>query len=198
MTEVFVSSDHHLFHSNIIKYCNRPFRGVDEMHLFMIEEWNSVIKPEDIVIHLGDYMCGGTFEQIKEITEQLNGYKILIMGNHDRKSRSWFRDVGFNRVFKHRWTMGMYCFSHRPQDAEYLTENGVRYNLHGHSHKHNYGDPYYNFGVDVVGYRPKKVKTNLCREELMNGEGKSIRDPYIDYKHGQLREYKTVSNADCD
>lgn len=176
-TKINLTSDSHLFHHNILKYCNRPFASVYDMHQHIIAEWNSVVQPDEIVIHLGDYICGGTFEQVKEITDQLNGYKILIMGNHDRKSKGWFRDVGFNRVFKHRWNMGMYCFSHRPQEATYLTENKIRYNLHGHSHKYDYGDPFYNFGVDVVGYKPKKVVVNISKEELMNGKGGYITHP---------------------
>ena len=189
MVEVYVTSDHHLYHKNIIEYCNRPFPNVDAMHEFSIDEWNSVVTPNAIVIHLGDYICGGSKEQIKEITQRLNGTKILITGNHDRKGKQWFKDVGFTRVFKHRWSMGMYCFSHRPQSAEYLEENGIRYNLHGHSHKHDYGDPFFNFGVDVVGYKPKKVKVNLTEEDILYGEGRCISDPLIDYKHGQLRQY---------
>jgi len=169
MAEVFCCSDHHMFHTNIIKYCNRPFVDTDEMHKFSIEEWNSVVTPDDIVIHLGDYICGGTKEQVTEITQQLNGTKILITGNHDRKGKQWFIDAGFTRVFKHRWIMGMYCFSHRVQDADYLHDHNIRYNLHGHSHNHDYGDPFYNFGVDVVGYKPIKVKLNLTREDLLNG-----------------------------
>lgn len=187
MVDAYITSDHHLFHANIIKYCNRPFVDVDEMHIHMIEQWNSVVTPDDIVIHLGDYVCGGTKEQIKGITDQLNGTKILILGNHDRHGKQWFKDVGFTRVFKHRWSIGMYCFSHRVQDADYLTETSTRYNLHGHSHKYDYGDPFYNFGVDVVGYVPKRVKLNLTREDLLNGEGRCERDSLINYKHGQLR-----------
>lgn len=168
-TKVAVTSDSHLYHNNIIEYCDRPFDTIDEMHDRIIKDWNSVVMPDDIIIHLGDYVCGGSFDQIKEITDQLNGYKILIMGNHDRRSKTWFKNVGFDRIFKYRWSIGMYCFSHAPQTHLYLNSKNVRYNLHGHSHKHNYGDPYYNFGVDVVGYKPKKVTLNITKEDLMNG-----------------------------
>jgi calcineurin-like phosphoesterase family protein len=157
------------------------------MHEHMIQEWNAAVSDDDIVIHLGDYICGGTKEQVKAITEQLKGIKILITGNHDRKGKGFFMDCGFERVFKHRWIVGMYCFSHRPQEAQWLLDNEVRYNMHGHSHKWQYGDPFYNFGVDVVGYKPKAVKLNLTREDLLNGEGRCISDPYINYKHGKLR-----------
>lgn len=169
MISPYVTSDHHLYHTNIIRYCNRPFDNVDDMHTLMIREWNSVVTPDDIVIHLGDYICGGQKDRVREITQQLNGTKILITGNHDRKGKQWFMDVGFTRVFKDRWVVGQYCFSHRPQDADYLTEMKCTHNLHGHSHTHHYGHPYYNFAVDVVGYVPKRVKMNLTREELLNG-----------------------------
>ncbi len=176
MIDVFCCSDHHLYHHAIIKYCNRPFKNVDEMHQFIIKEWNSVVFPDDIVIHLGDYVCGGTKEEIKSITDQLNGIKILILGNHDRHSVQWFKDIGFTRVFKNRWSTGIYCFSHRAQDADYLIQTGVRYNFHGHSHKHDYGDPYTNFSVDVCGYKPKKVRLDLTKEDLLYNKGISSCD----------------------
>jgi len=164
---IFVTSDHHFFHNNIIKYCNRPFVSVQKMHEFMIDEWNSVVQKDSIVIHLGDFICGGSLEEVKEITDRLNGYKILIQGNHDRRGISWFKEVGFDRVFKRRWNLGQYCFSHDFQRPEYLAYNKISYNLHGHSHKHDYGHPWYNFCVDVVGYKPKKVKTNLKRSDFL-------------------------------
>ena len=40
MSKVFVCSDSHFYHENIIKYCNRPYSSVDEMNADMIEKWN--------------------------------------------------------------------------------------------------------------------------------------------------------------
>lgn len=169
MVEPFVSSDHHFFHKNIIEYCSRPFTGLDHMHQFMIDEWNSVVTDDDIIIHLGDFICGGTFDAVKEVVDQLNGYKILVIGNHDSKGKQWLKNVGFDQVYRSKFCIGMYCFSHRVQHADFLKANESRYNLHGHSHKHDYGDPYFNFGVDVVGYKPKKVKMDVTREDLLQG-----------------------------
>jgi calcineurin-like phosphoesterase family protein len=181
MIETYVGSDHHFFHKNIIEYCNRPFVELGQMHHFMIEEWNSVVTPEDIYIHLGDFICGGSREEVMEVVSQLNGYKILVLGNHDRHGKQWFLDVGFDQVYKSKFCMGMYCFSHRVQHADFLDANGSRYNLHGHSHKHDYGDPYFNFGVDVVGYKPKKVKFDIEREDLLQGNvNNMVYPPIID------------------
>ena len=180
MISVKLTSDQHLFHANIIKYCHRPFETIEEMHEHIVKEWNDSVTPDDIVIHLGDYICGGSFEDVKGITDQLNGTKILVTGNHDRKGKQWFKNIGFERVFKHKVVMGMYCFSHRPQEAQWLLDNDIRYNMHGHTHRWQYGDPYYNFCVDVVGYKPKAVKIDLTREEILHGEGRCINNKNID------------------
>ena len=48
---------------------------------WIIKNWNSVVKPNDIIIHLGDLAWKGH----REIIPRLNGIKILILGNHDKK-----------------------------------------------------------------------------------------------------------------
>ena len=51
-------SDTHFDHANIIKYCNRPFKDVDEMNNTIWQNWNSVVDADDIVYHLGDFALG--------------------------------------------------------------------------------------------------------------------------------------------
>ena len=81
---IFFTSDTHFGHTNIMKYCKRPFETVEEMDQTIIDNWNSVVRPEDIVFHLGDFgFCGSL--RLREIVDQLNGKIYLITGNHDRK-----------------------------------------------------------------------------------------------------------------
>lgn len=80
MTTFFVS-DTHFGHKNIIKYCNRPWNNVQEMNAGLIERWNSVVKSDDEVWHLGDFCMGGT--KPKDWLPRLNGTVNLIRGNHD-------------------------------------------------------------------------------------------------------------------
>lgn len=83
--KIFFVSDTHWWHTNIIKYCNRPFDTVEEMNEKLISNWNSVVNKEDTVFHLGDFaFCGPT--KAKVILEQLNGNIILVKGNHDYDS----------------------------------------------------------------------------------------------------------------
>ena len=52
MSQLFFTSDHHFGHANIIKFCNRPFKDVQEMNETLIERWNKKVKPKDHVYHL--------------------------------------------------------------------------------------------------------------------------------------------------
>ena len=84
VNKIWFSSDHHFFHNNIIKYCNRPFETVEEMNEALVKNWNSVVGPDDHVYHLGDF-CFGNVEKWNWCLEpgRLNGHIHLILGNHD-------------------------------------------------------------------------------------------------------------------
>lgn len=55
---IYFIADTHFNHTNIIKYCKRPFKDANEMNEYIIEKWNSVVKDDDIVYHLGDVGFG--------------------------------------------------------------------------------------------------------------------------------------------
>ena len=97
---IYFIADTHFNHENIIKYCNRPFKNTEEMNEYIIKKWNSVVKSEDIVYHLGD-VGFGTIDELKKLLAKLNGTKILVMGNHDvrRSSKAW-QEIGFSEVYK--------------------------------------------------------------------------------------------------
>lgn len=128
----WVIGDTHFDHSNIIGYCNRPFETVDEMNMTMIDNWNSVVSPEDIVYHLGDFSFGkGSRENIATIREMLNGHVFLIKGNHDRQTKSWYNRAGFDFVVGGEYWHyePTVILSHRP----YPTRKPM-INIHAHTH----------------------------------------------------------------
>lgn len=88
MGKIFITSDLHLGHQNIIKYepLSRPFATVEEMDDAIVERWNSKVGPHDTVYVLGD-LCMGMRDKVKERVSRLNGHIILVRGNHDDKNR---------------------------------------------------------------------------------------------------------------
>lgn len=94
--DTWFTSDPHYGHKKVIEYCARPYADIVEMERSMIENHNAVVKPFDKVYYLGDvFFCG--MVHAKEILAKLNGYKILIRGNHDRDAKKML-ELGFNEV----------------------------------------------------------------------------------------------------
>lgn len=97
MGNIFFTSDHHFGHTNIIRFCNRPFESVEEMDRELIRRWNEKIQKGDDVYHLGDLALNSA-EAFSEIMDQLNGNIHLIVGNHDatalnkRKRFAWVKE----------------------------------------------------------------------------------------------------------
>ena len=78
-------SDLHIDHNNIIKYSNRPFKGIQEMQESFIYNWNSVVAEGDDIYHLGDFTLSGTtkLQNIVDFIYKLKGNKVFLQGNHD-------------------------------------------------------------------------------------------------------------------
>ncbi|HEY8356976.1 MAG TPA: metallophosphoesterase family protein [Ramlibacter sp.] len=152
--EIFFTSDHHFGHQSVIAMCNRPFASVEEMDAAMIEQWNAVVRPRDLVWHLGDFAFRCEPERMKKIFARLNGQKHLIRGNHDRKhvqSLAWtsIQDAAHITVDGHRIHLSHYA--HRVWPAQY---RGAIH-LYGHSHGRLPGhSTTMDVGVDAVGYLP--------------------------------------------
>lgn len=155
MKYIFVTSDHHFFHRNIIDYENRPFPNITTMNDVMIHRWNSIISDDDIVVHLGDFALTN-FDNTKEVFDKLNGRKYLIMGNHDnRRSKGWWRRIGFLEVFP-ELQVDDYILTHKP-----IPEGGIpdgKTNIHGHCHTKEYfgqeNPQYWNVCVENTAFFP--------------------------------------------
>lgn len=82
---MYFTSDLHIHHSNILKYTERPYSNLNEMHVGILQKWNSVVGNDDTCYHLGDFTFAGKSKApiIKDILAQLNGKIILLAGNHD-------------------------------------------------------------------------------------------------------------------
>ena len=118
-------------HTNAIRYCDRPFKTVEEMNETIIKRWNMMVNKDDIVYHLGDFAFVNK-EATQEIVSQLNGRIRLIRGNHDTHNNQWYRDCGFEEVYDHPIIIKDFVvLSHEPMP---FVMNQVYVNLYGHVH----------------------------------------------------------------
>ena len=164
---MFVVSDTHFFHKNIIDYCDRPFKDVTRMNSKIVKNWNKVVGKYDVVFHLGD-VGFGTKKEMQSIVNKLNGYKILILGNHDkRRGINWWLDIGFQEVHKEPIGFSEVILSHEPLNENRLYE--YNFNVHGHTHnKYAEGDKYINVSIDVTDFKPIKL-SKIIDQRFMGG-----------------------------
>lgn len=172
MSDIFFVSDTHFGHANILKFTLpdgspvRPFASVEEMDEHMVDRWNSVVRPQDKVYHLGDVAMRREHIQI---VGRCHGHKRLVRGNHDdhdiKHYLPFFKEIHATRVLD-----GM-IFSHIPIHSESLGRFTA--NVHGHVHNNvpalHFGPRYFNVSVEVIDYTPialEDLKQRIAAQQM--------------------------------
>lgn len=143
----FFIADAHFNHSDIIKYCNRPFISSEDQTNKLIENWNSVVRDEDTIFVLGDFfffynpkewseanvhIFVSETKECERILSQLKGHKHLIKGNHDVRSDKQYGEMGFEFVSPYPIIYdNFFILSHEPL---LLSQTTPYFNLYGHVH----------------------------------------------------------------
>lgn len=86
MSDIWITSDSHFGHSKPFLYEPRGFKNIEEHDEAIIQNWNSLVKPDDIVYHLGDVMLNDDKHGLKCL-QRLNGHIRMVRGNHDTDNR---------------------------------------------------------------------------------------------------------------
>lgn len=177
MTEIFVISDTHFNHKNILGFKDKNdkyfrgdlFKDVTEMNEKIIHNWNKVVKPQDKVYHLGDVYFGGQ-KEADDILSRLMGKKRLIVGNHDvvygkgNILHKHFQKIYMWRLFK-EFNM---VLTHVPIHPDSFRK--VEYNVHGHIHeKDSPSKEYINVCVEKIDYTPVHI------EDIVKSYGSKFR-----------------------
>jgi calcineurin-like phosphoesterase family protein len=125
----FFTADEHYGHTNIIKYCDRPFRSVEEMDYTMASKHNDRVGPGDIVVHAGDFTLIHDRERVfREYVSNLNGNHIFLKGSHDywldkKATQIWKKTIEGQYVVVCHYAMRTWHRSHFNS-----------WQLYGHSH----------------------------------------------------------------
>ena len=83
---VFFTSDFHLFHKNVIRFDNRPFNDVEEMHHVIETSWNETVNKNDTVIYLGDLSFARREDSQKRCISLIDILILLILDGHILKT----------------------------------------------------------------------------------------------------------------
>ena len=156
---IFVISDTHFGHSNILKFTTkdgshiRNFSCVEEMDEHMVERWNSIVTDSDIIYHLGDVYFGKGYQHLY----RLKGRKRLILGNHDNPKNEHIQNV-FQKIMVWRMFPEFNCLlTHVHVHKSSLHK--TKYNFHGHVHRNSLPDEdYVNCSSEVLDYTPRPIE----------------------------------------
>lgn len=169
MSNVFLVSDTHFGHHNMLKFTNpdgtrvRPFwENADDMNADMIQRWNSVVGANDKVYHLGDVVINRKY---LHIMSQLNGKKVLIKGNHDIFKITDYLEH-FYDIRSYHTLANKLILSHIPIHPMEISR--FKFNVHGHLHEKIVMDEngsqhpkYFSVCVEKINYTPIPLETVL-------------------------------------
>ena len=200
---IWLSADQHFGHTNIIKYCNRPFLNIEEMDNTIINNINLVVKPGDIFYILGDFCFCKDQERRKYILgnyrERIKcGTVNLVIGNHD----SHYKDYSPKPyLFKHfnKVATSMMTVIENPITGEkkqlYMHHTACRVwpnSCHGsyHAFAHSHGtlpdDPLslsLDVGVDCWNYYPINVVQIFNKMKEKEENRKKLKLENLDVEH---------------
>lgn len=149
---IWFTSDEHYSHNAILTLAARPYASVDGMNEALVENFNARVGRHDLTYHLGDFCWNQQDGQ--KILRRLNGHHVLILGNHDKSSKSlngWMEivmakeiKVGGRLIYLHHYGCRVWnkCFR-------------GSYHFYGHSHNRLPGNSQScDVGVDSWNYQP--------------------------------------------
>ena len=163
--KIWLTTDTHFNHAKLLEF-GRP----DNFEEKILKNL-SIIQPGDLLIHLGDFCIGQDAKWHEEFFKRLPGVKtVLVKGNHDGKSYSWYMDHGWGVVCKNMTikVLGKYVMlSHMP-----WVDVGYDLNIHGHFHDSDHrrhepelvaikNDKQLLLAIELTGYKPVLITSLL-------------------------------------
>ena len=154
---VWLWSDLHLGHVDVLSAFGRPFRSPEEMDDALFEAWERVVDPADTIVFLGDVVIGGLSGRRLKRFRAAPGRRVLVAGNHEFDHLSSGNLDGFHEASSTLYVLGRppLLLTHVP--LRRVPPGSV--NVHGHLHvgRASGSGTYINVSVEQVGYRPQPL-----------------------------------------
>lgn len=172
---IYYISDLHLFHDNIIKYEDRPYKNVFEMNEDIVKIWNKKVKKEDKVYIVGDFSFGGP-EESNKILLRLNGKKYLVSGNHDFHllskrlfNKNIFEETNeYQRIRDNGRDVILFHYPILVWDKQHYGS----YHLYGHVHSNKDSNhPLHHLPKNSYNVSWDKIKEPMTLDEIINFYG---------------------------
>ena len=154
---IYVTSDLHFNHKNILRLCRPQFKTIEEHNEYIIESFNGTVGKDDLVYVLGD--VGFTpASGLVPLVRALNGRKILLIGNHDVLKDNEYLAMGFIQVCRSPiYYSSTTILSHIP--VQEALNNPYVINVHGHIHRGSLTLPnFINANVEINDYKPLDLR----------------------------------------
>ena len=184
---IWLTSDTHFAHSNIIKKLSkwkdksgcRNFETMEDHDHTIIDNINKLVKPNDILYHMGDWSFGDP-DNVRKYRNRIACQDIrLVLGNHDKyiapkdsPYRGCFTSVdyvaGFSLKIDGQPFKTKFFLSHYSHQVWPSSHHGT---IHGFGHSHNSikgigrsmdvgvdCNNFYPFHIDEIIYQLKNVE----------------------------------------
>lgn len=157
---VFFASDIHFGHDKLRTFypdTRGSFSTVERLDAHIITEWNKTIGQDDDVYVLGD-LGGGHPKHLDSCLAQLNGNKVLVTGNHDKKTWQGVKHhfVEVHQAYHEEWFGDQFVVMCHYPIWEWNAMSRGAYHVHGHLHGKPHGIPgrILDVGIDNHNLRP--------------------------------------------
>lgn len=197
LDKFYLTSDSHLFHKNIIKYCNRPYEftweAVKQMNEDILSQFDK-LPAGSTIINLGDIALNGslTFDTLKACIDRMkkNDKKLwIVLGNHDREMHFRVKDfkgkynspyelftaLGFDRVFPYPILLeDKFLMSHEPV---YLAPGSNLVNIYGHTHDIDITEDYFCHECENFAMMERVKAEGITEQTNLDIDTEAISDP---------------------
>ncbi len=166
--DIWFTADFHFGHTNIIRYCDRPFVNAAEMDETILDRLNDRVKATDHLYFLGDFCIGGPTVALA-YRRKIRCKKIhFILGNHDKVIKKiadqfvWVKEIAEVNVRNQPIVLCHYAM------RVWNRSHHGAWHLYGHSHNKlpaTEGSRSMDVGVDTNVFRPyhfDDIRTKLA------------------------------------